>query len=89
MPVIKAQQVPKKTQKAVDVLAKFCYYFPQYTFNQAKKMPYKRVSQMLSVVRKERAKFKSDLVKIVTAPHTKKGKGVTNLIQYFKEIIEE
>lgn len=89
MPVIKAQQVPKKTEKAVDVLARFCYYFPQYTFNEAKRIPYKRVSQMLSVVRKEQAKFKLDLVKIAVAPHTKKGKGATNLIQYFKEVIEE
>lgn len=88
MAVIKAQKVPQKTESVEDIIATFCYYFPQYTFSQASEMPAKRVRQMLKVARKEEAMRMYNLTQLIAAPHTKKGVGVKTMLKYFKEIIE-
>lgn len=91
MPTVTAQKVPKKQSSQSDLLdglALFCYKFPQYTFAEARKMPYKRILHMLKVAKKEDARTMLELVRIVAAPHSKKGKMVQEMIQYYKGIIE-
>ncbi len=88
MTTIKAQRVPKKKVTPKDTLYRFCFYFPQYKYNEARRLPAKRVIGMLKVVQRERAKDMLNLVQIVTAPHTKKGSGVRKLTKHYKELID-
>lgn len=91
MKVIKAQRAPEKEVSAQDVdnlLVRFCYTFPQYTFAQAQRMPYRRIEQMLTVARKEEARKFSELMQIVAAPHSKKGSGIKKMLEYYKGIME-
>jgi len=87
--IIKAQKVPKKIISVDETLATFCYKFPQYTFFQAERLPFKRIIQMLTVAKKLEAQKMIELVDIVTAPHTKKGHGVKSVIEYYKRILNE
>lgn len=86
---IKIQKIPKKKISVDDTLATFCYKFPQYTFSQAERLPYKRVIQMLKTSRKLDAQRMIELVNIAAAPHTKKGQGIKNIIEYYKGVINE
>lgn len=86
MPVFKAQKIPRKIQTSDDVLSIFCYHFPQYKYEEAKKLPYKRVAIMLRTARKERAKYMTDLLRVMTGSRSKKG--TDNVLSYFKDIIE-
>jgi hypothetical protein len=88
MPVVKVQKIPKKKHSAEDILASFCYNYPQYTYNQAKNMPYKRILHMLTVARKEHARKMIDLVRIVAAPQSKNGRAIKNLIKEFNDILD-
>lgn len=85
MPVFKAQKIPRQEIKTDDILARFCFYFPQYTFSQARRLPYKRVIQLLKAVDREHAKKMIDLLRIATAPHSDKGKMVKELLSEFKD----
>lgn len=87
MVVVSAQKIPKKKITPEDTLATFCFYFQQYTYNEARKLPFIRVKKMLEIAEKERARFMYDLVQVVSAPHTKRGIGVRNMLKYFKDII--
>lgn len=86
--VIKVQKIPRAKTPPEDLLATFCYYYQQYTFAQARKMPYKRVMHMLKVARKEQARKMINLLQIVSAPHGKKG-SVKSLFDKFNAIINE
>lgn len=88
MAIIHVQKIPKKSIHAEEIIARFCYYFPQYTFAQARFMPYKRIKQMLDVVRKEQAQQYAVLTNIIASPHTKRGEGIKKMIKYFNDIIE-
>jgi hypothetical protein len=87
MAVIRAQKVPKKILSPEDTLAKFCYYFPQYTYENARKLPYKRIVKMLEVAAKEQASVFHQLTQIVAAPHTKRGSGVNKLLKHYERVI--
>lgn len=92
MTVVKVQKEPKRLidQNAIeDMIAIFCYHFPQYTFYEARKLPAKRVNQMLKVARREYAQRMYDLMQIVSAPHSKNMSGIKNILDYYKSIIEE
>ncbi len=86
---IRAQKIPPRKISVEDVLATFCYKYPQYTFAQAEKLPYKRIVQMLKISRRLDAEKMLELINIVVAPHTKKGQGVKNIVEYYKGIIKE
>ncbi len=73
MVVVKAKQVPRKKSEPLEVLAMFCYYFPQYTLAQARKLPYKNVKLLLGVAQKQKATEYLHLLSISVAPHTKDG----------------
>lgn len=89
MRIIQTQKVPKRQVSVDDILARFCYNFPQYTFVQAQRLPYRRIVQMLKIARKEEARKMYELVQIVAAPHSKKGSGIKKVLEYYKEIMEE
>ena len=86
--VIKVQKLPRKKTSPEDLLATFCYYFPAYTFDRARKMPYKRIVQMLKTARREEARKNIDLLQIVSSPHGKRG-SVKSLYDKFNAIIKE
>lgn len=86
MATITAQQAPRDSNNtAEEVIARFCLYYQQYKYSEAKKLPYKRIKQMLKVAEKERAVFFLDLLEIVVAPHTKKGSGINKIIGKFTQ----
>lgn len=88
MAVIKVKKIPKESgeaESADDIIARFCFLFPQYTFKQASDLPYKRVRQMLRAAKREQLKERIDLAMIIAAPHAKGGKGVKNVINSLKE----
>lgn len=88
MPEIRVQKIPRPKTEPEDLLATFCLYFPQYTFAQARKMPYNRIRQMLKVANKDYARRMIDLLQIVSAPHAKKG-FAKSLFEKFNAIINE
>jgi len=89
MPVIKAQQIPKRTESAEDTLARFCFYFQQYTYSEARQLPFTRVYKMLKMATRERARKMHELTQIASAPHIDNGKGVQKMLNYFYNLMEE
>lgn len=89
MAVIKAKQLPKKkAESAEEILARFCYHFQQYTYSEARKLPYKRVVQLLKAAQKEQAKEMIVLTHIASAPHSRKGKLIKKVLDYLNRVIE-
>lgn len=87
MAVIRAQQIPKKQTSADDIVARFCYLFPQYTFQQAKRLPAKRITQMLAEVERYEAQRFLVLLRIVGSPHTKDASGYKKIEKDLQNII--
>lgn len=88
MPTFKASKIPRPEIDIDEQLARLCFYYPQYKFLEAAKLPAKRVRLLLTVAMKERARFLFDLTQAIAAPHTTKGKGVKSVGDYFRSIIE-
>lgn len=86
--VVKIQKITQPQSTPEDIIATFCYHYQQYTFAQARKMPYKRIKQMLEVAKKEHARKMIDLLQIAIAPHGKKG-NAKSLFDKFSAIINE
>lgn len=91
MVVVKAKKIPKKYRDVSpeDVLALFCYHYQQYTYAAARKLPYKRIRHMLKIAEREYAKKMFDYLQIIASPHTKKMSGIKQLIDYYKDIIDQ
>lgn len=89
MPEFTPQKIPRKAVSLDELLALFCYKFPQYTYLQAKKLPYKRIRQMLKAAQKEDARVMYEFTQIVAGPHTKKGKTVKKMLEYYKKEMEK
>lgn len=87
MVVVKAQKIPRKERTSDDLLCLFCYKFPQYTFAQAKKLPYVRIAKMLKAAGKEDARKMYELTQIAAAPQSK-GNAVGKVLSSYKEIID-
>jgi hypothetical protein len=90
MPNFTPQKIPSKNKglHPEEILCTLCYLYPQYTYAQARKLPYKRISKLIEVARREQAKFKYDLVQIVAAPTTKKHIGVKKLSEHYKSLLD-
>lgn len=89
MAVIKVQKIPQRKIPPEELLATFCLTYTQYTFFQARRMPYKRIMQMLKVAKREHARKMRDLLEITVAPHTKKGSTAKSLFEKYSAIINE
>lgn len=88
MAIIKVQKIPQKTISIDEILMQFCFYFPKYSFKEAKQLPYKRVILLLKIAQKENAKKMLELLNIVTAPHTKNGSGIKTITSYYQNILD-
>lgn len=73
-----------KTSKR-ELWATICYYYPQYTLQEASKLSVRDIKLLLRVAEKINAQNKYDYTQIVAAPHTKKGSGVKKLTEHFKK----
>ncbi len=87
MPVFKATKIPTPIVTADELLASFCYHFPQYSFAQARQLPFKRIKLLLNTARKEQARTMLDLLRVFNGSQSKEG--VDNVVSYFKDIVEE
>lgn len=84
---IKVQKVPKKAVSADDVIMRFCYYYPHYSYADAHKLPYRRIIKMLKVALKEQSILLYNLTKAIAAPHTKNGSGVNKMLKDLEQFI--
>lgn len=87
--VIKVQKASESASKghskAGRLLAQLCYFYPQYTLAEARKLPYKHVKLLLDEAKRMKAQENLDLLQITAAPHTKKGQGYGDLLRRFKK----
>lgn len=91
MAEVEAQSLPAKPAKESgnrELYAAVAFHYPQYTLKQVAKLPYRDVKLLLATAEKINAERYLTLTHIVTAPHTKKGEGVKNLLKHFKKIID-
>lgn len=65
------------------------YHFPQYTLQDVENMPYRDVVLLINTAAKVEAERMYNLTMIASAPQSKNGKGVKNLLSHFKEIINK
>ena len=72
----------------VITLARFCFLYQSYTYEQARQLPAPQVMMMLRIAEKENARRMYQLMQIISAPQTRKGAGVKKMLDYFKDIIE-
>lgn len=87
--VIKLQKVEKSSDREDwrETLATLCFYYPQYTFAQARQLPYHRVQLLLKAAHKVEATRFYNLTQIAAAPHSEKGKAVKQLLKNFEDIM--
>lgn len=71
-----------------DLLTRVCYFYPQYTLDDAENLTDSQVTALLLQAEKQRAIGLYNLTLIAAAPHSKKGKLVEKLIKQYKEIAE-
>lgn len=74
--------------EVVDLLTRVCYFYPQYTIDEAEKLADSQVRALLFQAEKQRAIELYNQTLIAAAPHTKKGKLVKKLIEQYKKIAE-
>lgn len=87
---IVAQSVHEVNDKPLskrETWARVCYYYPQYTLETVATLPIRDLRLLLKMAERIEAERSYDLVQIVAAPHTKKGKGVKDLTDHYKKII--
>lgn len=72
----------------VDLLTRVCYFYPQYTLEDAEKLTDSQVTALLLQAEKQRAIEFYNYTLISAAPHSKKGKLVEKLIKQYKKITE-
>lgn len=75
----------KRETTAMQTLATLCYYYPQYTLSEARKLPHKYVKLLLKEARAQKAIEWHWLTLIAAAPHSNKGKGVKALLKALKD----
>lgn len=80
-------QKPKIKAKSSNLLAALCFYYPQYTLQEARKLPYKHVQLLLDEMNRIKANDYFNLLQISAAPHTERGKGVKDLSKHYQEIM--
>lgn len=74
--------------EVVDLLTRVCYFYPQYTLEEAERLTNSQVNALILQAEKQRAIEMYNLTLIAAAPHTKKGQLVNKLIKQYREIAE-
>lgn len=82
---IRPQQDQKISNR--ELWATVCYYYPQYTLREAKKLSARDIRLLLKIANQKEAEKMLQLTQIASAPHTKKGQGVKQLTEYYKKQI--
>lgn len=72
-----------------EIWARVCFFYPQYTLQEASKLPRRDINLLLRTAEKIQAERFYELTQITAAPHTKKGQGVKQLTDYFRKKIDE
>ncbi len=88
---IQVASLPKPAAKPFDALkylAELCYFYPQYTFAQARRLPYRWVRLLLAEAHRQQALKNYNLTSIVAAPHTKDGSGIKELLEHFRNLMD-
>jgi len=85
---IEVAKVPAREISARSILAKLCYFYPQYTLAQAKRLPYKDVMLLIKTAQREKAAEYYNLTQIAAAPQTDKGKGIAKLSEQYKRLAD-
>lgn len=73
--------------EALTMLATLCYYYPQYTFSEARQLPYKRVALLLKEVKKQKAIEWYWQTLIAASATVPKGRGTKSLIKTIKGLM--
>lgn len=71
------------------IWATICYYYPQYTLEDASKLSVRDINLLIKTANKIEAERMYSLTQIAAAPHTKKGSGVKKLTETFKKAMED
>lgn len=71
--IVKVASIPKPKVKPLKLLGMLCYYYPQYTLAEARKLPYKTVKLLLDIAHQQKALEYMHLVQIESAVRSKDG----------------
>lgn len=82
---IRKEQSHKATNR--ELWATICYYYPQYTLEEASRLSIRDIKLLLKIAEKLEAQKMLAFTQIAAAPHTKKGQGVKKLTDYYKKQI--
>lgn len=85
--VAKSLPIQENNLSKRELWATICYYYPQYTLEEASKLTARDIKLLLKIAERNRARDKYDYVQIVAAPHTKKGSGIKKLTEHFKQLM--
>lgn len=88
-PHVVAKSVRRNTGGKVEsnrrLWATVCYYYPQYTLEDARKLTVRDIRLLLGTAKRMEAQKMLMLTQIAAAPHTKNGKGVKQLTKHFQD----
>ena len=79
---------PDSDEDIVDLITRVCYFYPQYTLDEAEKLTDAQVTALLIQAEKQRAIDYYNHVLIAAAPHSKKGKLIDKLIKQYKAVAQ-
>ena len=79
---------PDSDADVVDLITRVCYFYPQYTLDEAEKLTDSQVTALLVQAERQRAIDLYNYTLIAAAPHSKKGKLVDKLIKQYRKIAE-
>lgn len=78
------QSLGKRVENNRRLWATVCYYYPQYTLEEARKLTIRDIRLLLGTAKRMEAQKMLMLTQIAAAPHTKNGKGVKQLTKHFQ-----
>lgn len=79
----KRASAPRATRR--ELYATVCYYYPRYSLQEAQKLPARDLNLLIKTAKKMEAVKMFNLTQIAAAPNSKKGKGVSKLLDHFKK----
>lgn len=88
--VVQVAKIPKQTSvnSTRRTLARLCYYYPQYTLAAARKLPARDVALLLKEASRLEAARNHNLMQMIAAPNSEKGKAVKELLEHFNELMQ-
>lgn len=89
MATIKVASIPTKKINAREMLAELCWYYPQYSLAQARRLAARDVVLLLKMAHRKEAELYFNHTQIAAAPHTKKGSGVKKLSSRYQKAMRD